>query len=247
MANDPALLAKMAKKLRRKPQGVREGISHRASRWRVTSDAAQVIWAAGLGISTGRAFSRLTPHAQQQVQAHGSRPAVVGRAVASGRAATKPARTRGNGDGLREAVNRLLADSELAEECADILKGRRGFRRAVTHATQVLESRLRVIAGPAAPRNAKAHDVASIVLHASRGPALRLDPDNAVQDGYYSLCAGVFAAIRNPAHHGSKQMPREQAISVCGFISVLLEALARGTKAAPASPPAPPSTASRVP
>lgn len=142
---------------------------------------------------------------------------------------------------LRAAVKPLLTDPELVQDCADILKGPRGFRRAVTHATQVLESRLRAIAGPAAPRNAKAHDVASLVLLVSRGPMLRLDADNAVQDGYYSLCAGIFAAIRNPTHHGTKQMSRDQALSVCAFIDVLLGALARGTRAAPAAPPGPPA------
>lgn len=243
MANDPELLAKMAAKLkrgRRGVQSVREAISRRASRLGVTHEAAQILLAAEMGISTGRAFSKLTPHAQQQVQAHRSRPAEAPRAVASARSTAKPRRSARNGDdALRAAVNGLLTDPELAEECADILKGPRGFRRAVTHATQVLESRLRSIAGAAAPRNAKAHDVASIVLIPSRGPMLRLDPDNAVQEGYYNLCAGVFAAIRNPTHHGSKQMPREQAMSVCAFIDVLLGALARGTKSAP--PPTPPA------
>ncbi len=243
MANDRALLAKMAAKWRGKRglQGVREAISRRAARLGVTPEAAQILLAGEMGITgTGRAFSKLTPHAQQQVQAHRSRPAEVGRAVASRRSKVKPARSRGNGDGLRDAVKPLLSDPELLEECADILKGRRGFRRAVTFATQVLENRLRAIAGSAAQRNAKAHDVAAIVLLVSRGPMLRLDPDNAVQDGYYNLCAGVFWAIRNPTHHGSKQMPREQAISVCGFINVLLETLKRGTKATQAAPPTPP-------
>ena len=70
MANarlNKALLAKMAKKLKRPLTHVRVRISQRATRWNMTSEAAQVRWAKELGISTAGAFQALAPHLQQQV------------------------------------------------------------------------------------------------------------------------------------------------------------------------------------
>ncbi len=248
MANDPTLLAKMADKLKRGKRGVqsvREGISKRADRLGVSHEAAQVLWAKELGISTGRVTAHLPPEIQRQVQEHRSRvPAALRRAAA-------PARTRDggrqSGDPLRAAVGQLITDPELVEVSADILRLTRRFDRAINHATQVLENRLRAIAGTAAAPHAKAHDVAAIALLSSRGPMLRVDPDNVVQDGYYHVCNGLFASFRNPTHHGGKHFSRQDAISACGFINVLLDALAKGTRAPAPAAPTPKSSLTMVP
>ncbi len=234
------LLAKMAKKFSRGAQGVREGISHRASRWRVVPQAAQLIWAAEMGISTTGAFGTLPPHVQQQVREHGNaldeRTARRVRTLPAARRRS-PAR-KGNG-GLREAVNELITDSELKDRCADTLKGARKFDRAVNQATLVLEARLRKISG--AGKGPKAPALAAKVLHPDSG-MLRLSEDRDVQEGYFTVCRGLFEVFRNPTHHDLVELSCQDAISICAFVNAFLDALARGkpvdAPAKSASPPA---------
>jgi hypothetical protein len=64
---DQSLLNKVAKRLRKEPQYIREQVSRRASREGVASPAALVMWARDLGIGVASAVNKLPPHMQQQL------------------------------------------------------------------------------------------------------------------------------------------------------------------------------------
>jgi hypothetical protein len=220
------LLRKMARKLRRTEQAVREGVSHRASRWRVVSEAAQVLWANELRISTGGVLATLPPHIQQQVRERSVGSTASRIAIPSERSRS---RTRKPGDGLREAVNDLLTDAELRDRCADVLRGSRKYDRAVNQATLVLEARLRQLAS--AGKAVKAPALAAMVLNPNNKPIVRMSDDNDVQDGYFQICRGLFAVFRNLTHHDlAENFTREDAVSICGFINAFLDAIARGKR-----------------
>lgn len=240
---NPALLAKMAKKKRATAQRIREGISHRASRIRVAPEAAQLIWADQMRIGIGGALGKLPPHIQQQVREHtsGKDDRRADRTHGSARARNG----RRTGDPLREAVNRLITDPDLVEDCADTLKASRRFGRAIASATTILEHRLRKIAK--AGKETKAPALVTKVLHA-KAPLIRISDDDDEQNGYFSLAMGTFQALRNPAHHRRENVSREHAIIICGFVNIILDAIAKGRPQAVAAPaPSPAASAPEVP
>src|SRR3989442_1156520 len=61
------LLHKIAKRLGKTPQRIREQVSRRASREGVASPAALVMWARDLGIGVASAMDKLPAHIQQQL------------------------------------------------------------------------------------------------------------------------------------------------------------------------------------
>ncbi len=226
-----SLLEKMARKLKRTPQSVREGISKRASRRDMTAEAAQVQWAKELNISTAGAFQALAPHLQQQVRDRRPSAQTAARATrvepASSRSARRP------DDGIREAINLLLVDPEVKARCADLLRARRKFDRPVNQATLVLEDRLRTL-GNVKERLVGA-SLAAKVLH-PKNPLLRISDENDVQEGIYFVCAGLVSVFRNPTHHHlTDKVTREDALSVCGFVDAILRILDQGKRVQPAS------------
>lgn len=64
---DQTLLRKVADRLGKDPQYIREQVSRRASREGVASPAALVMWARDLGIGVASAVNKLPPHVQQQL------------------------------------------------------------------------------------------------------------------------------------------------------------------------------------
>lgn len=239
---DPALLKKMAKKLGRAEQSVRESISHKAARQHLVSEAVQVTWAQELGISPGAAFRKLAPHHQQQVQER--LRAQAPRSAGSPRAVPRRAGRRAS-DRVREAVNLLLTDQELKDRCADLLRGRKKLDRPVNQATLVLEDRLRKLG--MITTKATALELTSMVLHPKRA-VLRVHKDDDVQEGVYSLCKGLFAVFRNLTHHHlTDKFSREDAMSICGFIDAMLRILGEGklVSAPPREAPAKPEQAPR--
>lgn len=64
---DQTLLRKVADRLGKDPQYIREQVSRRASREGVVSPAALVMWARDLGIGVASAVNKLPPHVQQQL------------------------------------------------------------------------------------------------------------------------------------------------------------------------------------
>lgn len=227
-----SLLAKIAHKKKTTIPRIRQGISHRASRWRITSEAAQLVWADQMGISIGGALARLPPHVQEQVREHG-KDFVERPPGASRRAPVRANTPRGARDGLREAVNRLITEPQLVSRCADTLKGTRKFDRAINQATLVLESYLRKLSRKGKGTNI--HEVAAIVLH-PKNPVLRVSTEDDVQEGYFFICKGLFLVFRNLTHHQLAEFSREDAISICGFVNAFLDALRKGALAAVAVP-----------
>ena len=124
-----ALLNKVAKKLGKSPQYIREQVSRRASREGVVSPAALVMWARDLGIGVSSAVDKLPPHVQQQLS--------VPR-VSSARAPTRgttTARGKGARRGLakkRKSVRRVRGhwlfishasdDKQLAKALVELLR-----------------------------------------------------------------------------------------------------------------------------
>jgi hypothetical protein len=92
---DQALLNKVAKRLRKDPQYIREQVSRRASREGVASPAALVMWARDLGIGVASAVNRLPPHMQQQLAVPRVVPAVVPGRQRSRRPQIRARQTRG--------------------------------------------------------------------------------------------------------------------------------------------------------
>ncbi|HAF23506.1 MAG TPA: hypothetical protein DCK93_11465, partial [Blastocatellia bacterium] len=143
---DATLLKKMATKIGKTEQYVREQISRRASRKNIASEAAQITWAKELGFGTATAQRRLDPHIQHQIvavpvqgpaSANGRRPSLTGRGTA--RKATGAAT-------LSAAIDLLLSDQELKQRTSDLLKARRNFDRVFREATTVFDDRLQRLA-----------------------------------------------------------------------------------------------------
>jgi hypothetical protein len=61
------LLHKVAKRLGKKPQYIREQVSRRASREAVSSDVALIMWARDLSIGVASALNKVPPNVQQQL------------------------------------------------------------------------------------------------------------------------------------------------------------------------------------
>src|SRR5256885_7463688 len=142
---DQTLLARIAKETGKSVQYVREQLSRRASRLGVVSEAAQILWAKELGISTARALRKQLPNVQEQVRAtlpifEALRP--TARRVASRKAGKAPRPP----SPLNAAIEYLLRDEDLKKYCADLLKAKGGFDRVFREATTVLDDRLKRLA-----------------------------------------------------------------------------------------------------
>src|SRR5437016_9989564 len=122
---DQALLQKLARRLGKTPQYIREQVSRRAGREGVVSSAALVMWARDLGIGVSSAVDKLPPHVQQQL----SVPRVVeaiprqtrSRRIAKRTASRRSARrgTRGGSrraSGRRRAVKRSVFVSHSSDD-----------------------------------------------------------------------------------------------------------------------------------
>jgi len=122
---DQTLLHKVANRLRKEPQYIREQVSRRASREGVASPAALVMWARDLGIGVASAVNKLPPHMQQQL--------TVPRVVGPGPTA-RPRATRGQGRGRRTSsgkrrriktwvfISHASEDKRLAATLVELLR-----------------------------------------------------------------------------------------------------------------------------
>lgn len=110
---DQTLLHKIAKRLRKDPQYIREQVSRRASREGVASPAALVMWARDLGIGVASAVGKLPPHMQQQL--------AVPRVMAPGappepRGARRDGRARRTSDRKRGQIGKWVFISHASED-----------------------------------------------------------------------------------------------------------------------------------
>jgi len=232
---DQGLLNRMVKKSELSVKSVREGVSKRATRWRVVPAAAQLLWARELGISTTGPMQRLEPHVQEQVRA--GLPALFAPPRASSPRRDGKDKTRkraSSASGLRAAIDYLLGDEELKRRCTIMLTARRDFDRVFREATTVLDDRLKRLAQINEKINPDA--LVAKVLHPSK--AILVVSEHAdEQEGFFNLTKGLMAAFRNPAHHSlNDRLTREDALRFCGFIDAMLTLLGKARVNLPATP-----------
>lgn len=223
---DAALLTKMATKLSKTEQYVREQISRRASRKNIASEAAQIAWAKELGFGTASAQRRLDPHIQHQIAAiavHAPMSANGRRPAPSRRVARKVT----GAATLSGAIDLLLSDYELKQRTSDLLKARKNFDRVFREATTVFDDRLQRLAQITGKVNPG--DLVSQTLHHSRA-ILLVSKHQDEQEGFFLICKGLMAAFRNPTHHTlNNKLTREDALRFCGFVDSLLKILGTAT------------------
>lgn len=224
---DHQLLEKIAERIDKPPQYVREQISKRASRRSIASEAAQVLWAKELGIGTASALRKLPPHMQEQVR--DALPTVFAERVRVRRPAKAKAGKVRTGSPLSLAVDYLITDEELKSRCKDLLTRRRHFDRVVREATTVLETRIKKLSG--LKQRMQPEALINTVLNPEPSKAiLVVSSDKGEQAGVHSICRGVILAFRNPAHHEiDDKVSREDALRFCGFIDVLLRIVGQAT------------------
>lgn len=227
---DQQLLKKLVKKTAKSEQYIREQISKRASRRGVSSEAAQILWAKEFGLGTARFQRSLLPHLQEQVR--DALPSVFARQAAgsvSPRLARTASRPKGK-DTLRLAIEYLLADDELRRRCGDLLRARGSFDRVFREATTVLDDRIKRLGGIKGKIN-PATLAAKVLNPDPRKAILKVSDDADEQDGFFSICKGLFLAFRNPTHHElSDKFTREDALRFCGFVDAMLAILNKAEK-----------------
>jgi uncharacterized protein Ymh len=227
---DQNLLKKLEKKTGLSKKSLRETISHRASKQSISPQTSQILLAKQHGIATGRVYSELPPHLQQEVrEATSNGGNAASRPTARGKSNGKPAPARGRkADPVRDAVDHLLSDTQIRKRCGDILKGRGPYDRVVREATTILDARLKKVGGLTGYW--KPVDVIGKVVNPDPDKTiLRLSGEKAEQEGFHSIFKGLTLAFRGPIHHEvSDELSREGALKVCGFVDVLLGIIAKG-------------------
>lgn len=126
---DQALLHKIARRLGKTPQYIREQVSRRAGREGVVSSAALVMWGRDLGIGVASAVDKLPPHVQQQlsvprVVAPTPRAAPRGTRVASGQGQRRRTNSQTAGGPNRKWVfiSHASEDKDLAAALVELLR-----------------------------------------------------------------------------------------------------------------------------
>ena len=220
---DPNLLAKVAATAGKGVQYVREQVSKRANRHSVSSEAALILWAKELGIATATYQNRLSPHIQDQVRGALLGPPAARSQSSQRRTPVNRAAGPRTVSGHLTAINLLITDGDLKRRCADILKARGPYDRAVREASTVLEVRLKSLSGIKGKVNSA--ELIARALHPPRA-LLRVSPDDAEQEGFFSVCKGFMLAFRNPSHHQlTDGLTREDALRLCGLVDLLLRIL----------------------
>jgi len=169
------LLHKVAKRLSKDPQRVREQVSRRASREAVSSDVALIMWARDLGIGVASALNKVPPGVQQQLAV----PRVLGPTQTKLRAPT--ATERFHAGGARRRVARRKN------------KGRDVF---ISHASQDRALAAAVVALFRSALNMEADRILCTSLDGYRLPGGR-DADEALREAV--LSARTLVGIISPA------------------------------------------------
>jgi hypothetical protein len=229
MANihiDPTILQKIAQKIQKSEKYVREQISKRATRFSISSPAAQILWAKELGIGTAVALRKLPPHVQDQVQSAlptSFAPNTYERSLKKKINAHPKTHST---DPISLAIDYLLTDQELKSRCTDLLKKRKYHDRALREATTILENRIKKLANL---KGLKPEALVNIALNPDPTKAvLVISPKPSEQTGFHSICKGIVLTFRHPAHHQlDDNATREDALKFCAFVDVVLGILAK--------------------
>lgn len=223
---DPGLLEKMAGKSGKSTKYLREQISRRSSRQGISSTAAQLVWAQGLGIGIANALNKVPVEVRQEVQGAGAGVADV---PVRARKRQLTARSKRKVDPITAAtINTLLRDEQLRERCRDLLKAKKHFDRVIREATTVLDDRLKKKTGIT---NMNPDNLVGKALNPDPLKAvIEVSTEGAEQKGFHSICQGIMLAFRNKAHHSlSDKFTRVDALKFCGFVDAVLAVIEQAT------------------
>jgi uncharacterized protein (TIGR02391 family) len=231
---DQGIMSKLARKLGKPVVAINVIVSKLASKQGISSEAALVVLAKKNGIGAAVYQRKLDPSKQAEVRE--SISAVAGPRIKKGNAVQVARLAVGHATtspplSLRLAIEYLIQDPVLLNRCRDILLAAANYDRPINQATQILEDRIRTKSQP--PKRltgenlvgfAFNEDIAKTVLRVASN-----DPDD--QRGLTQLLRGIVPAFRNVTHHRIvNSFSRAEAISVCGFVDVLLRAVDSSVK-----------------
>ena len=231
---DAGVMSKLAKKLGKPVVGINVMVSNLASKRGISSEAALVVLAKKNGIGAAIYQRKLDPAKQAEVRDSISSLSETrirrgnsgqGSGVAVARAGTS------NNQSLRPAIEYLIQDSMLLNRCRDILLARANYDRPINQATQVLEDRIRTKSAP--PKRLTGENLVGFAYNEDLSKTvlrvLSNDPDD--QRGLTQILRGIVPAFRNVTHHHIvNNFSQAEAISICGFIDVLLRAVDNSVK-----------------
>lgn len=226
---DPRLLTKLARKLGKGEQYVREQLSRFAGREGITSEAAFVLKCREAGIGTAHYLHKQPDAVKAQVRDAISRNGAASiRPSASLARTAAPARVRKSKPTTKQLVDSLILDPQLRDRCRDIICALRNHDRVVREATTVLDDRLKNLTGI---RNMKPEGLVGKVLNPDPNEAvIEISSDASVQQGFFKICNGLMLAYRHDAHHRlSDRYSQTDALKFCGLVDLLLCAIEKGT------------------
>lgn len=229
---DKKLLDKIAAKLGIQRTAVNVKVSQKASKLGISSEAALIILAKGLGIGTAHYQRKLDPTKQAEVR--DSLPSVfatqrVNRKRTTGTASQVKSYVSKRAI-LKSAVEYLLQDEQLRDRCGDLLLAQSNFDRAISQATLVLEDRIRAKAEPS--RRMGGENLVGYAFNAElEKTVLKISNNPDEQRGFTCILRGIVPAFRNLTHHHiTNTFTREEALQVCSFIDVLLRVVDNSVK-----------------
>lgn len=130
------------------------------------------------------------------------------------------------------ALYNAIEDTELQKRCGDILLEASGaFDRVINQATQILEDRIKKMAG-LQDTTLIGIPLVSKAVHSKLDMTILKFSDNAdIQEKYASLFKGIIGVYRNPTHHGlDYNCSREDALKFCAFVDLLLKEVEKSVK-----------------
>jgi uncharacterized protein (TIGR02391 family) len=232
---DQRIMSKIAKKIGKEDiSAINKMVSKKAAKLGISAEAALILLAKEHGIGTSTYQRSLDVTKQAEVRDAlplifaPARTVSHGGKIKGGNGA-KPALSKR--ESLKLAIEYLIEDQELLSRCQDILMASANFDRPINQATLVLEDRIREKAQPTQKLvgenligYAFNEEISRTVLRVSSN-----DPDD--QRGFTQILRGIFAAFRNKTHHHIiRNISREEAMRVCGFIDVLLRVVDNSVK-----------------
>ena len=205
-------------------------VSKRAARLGISAEAALILLAKEYGIGTSAYQRKLDPAKQAEVR--DALPSLISQGLSPAKGSKQSTRTK-NGGGARRAISKkeslkltieyLIEDKELRSRCQDILMAPANFDRPINQATLVLEDRIRKKAKPA--KKLVGENLVNFAFNEGISKTLLrvASEDTEDQRGFTQILRGVVPTFRNKTHHHIvNNFSREEAMSVCGFIDVLL-------------------------
>jgi uncharacterized protein (TIGR02391 family) len=233
---DPKIMAKIANKIGKKDiTDINKMVYKKATKLGISSEAALILLAKEYDIGTS--IYQQSLDAAKQAEVRDALPSIFapaqsaspGGKIKSGSRATPVLNKRAS---LKLTIEYLIEDQELRSRCQDILLAPANFDRPINQATLVLEDRIREKAKPTKKLvgenlvgYAFNEEISKTVLRVASN-----DPED--QRGFTQMLRGIFAAFRNKTHHQIiKNVSREEAMRVCGFIDVLLRVVDNSVKA----------------